>query len=254
MLVAPRYATDKWSSANVCRFSVCEVLSGRAQIVSTVEALSKDRASTCKGMFLLDKNTFVFLSDEYFKDFPDKNLMRNKENIGGQLHGRPCFFAFSLPQNEDIFWVVPFTSKVEKFHVHYEKKIAKFRKCDTIVFGEVLGHEKAFLIQNMCPVTEKYIGSVYVDIQTRLPVRIAQPLAHEIESKARSVLEKQRRGIPLIFPDILKIEAQLLSHQRELLKEKPNIEAEHTPYNDLLVEITHREAKVHNAKDHDPER
>ena len=43
----------------------------------------------------------------------------------------------------------------------------KYHRCDTIVFGEVLGHEKAFLIQNMCPITEKYMK---MSIWTLVPI------------------------------------------------------------------------------------
>lgn len=48
--------------------------------------------------------------------------------------------------------MIPFSSRVSKFTGIYNKKIQKYGKCDTIVFGDVLGHRKAFLIQNMEPV------------------------------------------------------------------------------------------------------
>ena len=50
--------------------------------------------------------------------------------------------------------MIPFSSQTSKFKGIYNKKMQKYHRCDTIVFGEVLGHEKAFLIQNMCPITE----------------------------------------------------------------------------------------------------
>lgn len=43
--------------------------------------------------------------------------------------------------------MIPFSSQVSKFKGIYNKKMQKYNRCDTIVFGEVLGHEKAFLIQ-----------------------------------------------------------------------------------------------------------
>ena len=41
----------------------------------------------------MDTGHFYFLSDQYFIDFPDSNLMQNKETINGQSHGRPCFYG-----------------------------------------------------------------------------------------------------------------------------------------------------------------
>ncbi len=37
---------------------------------------------------------FYFLKDEYFYDFPDDKLMKNKEIIDGKSHGRPCYYSF----------------------------------------------------------------------------------------------------------------------------------------------------------------
>ena len=79
---------------------------------------------------------FYYIDDQYFKDFPDPYLMQNKDS------------------NTQLFWMIPFSSQVSKFKGIYNKKMQKYHRCDTIVFGEVLGHEKAFLIQNMCPITE----------------------------------------------------------------------------------------------------
>lgn len=104
----------------------------------------------------MEAGHFYYIEDQYFIDFPDVYLMHNKENVKGELHDRPCFYTFK-DSKSGLYWMIPFSSQVSKFKGIYNKKIQKFKKCDTIVFGEVLGHEKAFLIQNMCPVTEKYI-------------------------------------------------------------------------------------------------
>lgn len=86
----------------------------------------------------------------------------------------------------------------------------KFRRCDTLVFGEVLGQDRVFLIQNMCPVTERYIEALYMDRRAQLPVRISGDLEREIIKKAKRVLALQRKGAHLIFPDVLLIETCLL--------------------------------------------
>ena len=76
---------------------------------------------------------FYFIRDEFYDKFKyDSKLMQNKKN-GNK---RPCFIALTDP------------------------------KCDTIRFGEVLGKKRAFLIQNIFPVSKRYIESAYVDKNT----------------------------------------------------------------------------------------
>lgn len=77
--------------------------------------------------------------------------------------------------------------------------------------GHVLGHEKAFLIQNMCPITSEYIKNEYIDSAANAPVRVDGVFEHELLKKAKRVLALQRKGINLIFPNVLDIEAKLLN-------------------------------------------
>ena len=76
-----------------------------------------------------------------------------------------------------------------------------------------MGHEKAFLIQNMCPITEKYIKNEYYDSRARIPVRINGQLEKELKQKANKILALQRKGIKLIFPEVLVIEQKLLDRR-----------------------------------------
>lgn len=161
---------------------------------------------------------FYYLTDQYFIDFPDPYLMRNKENIEGQAHDRPCFYAFQ-DKSTGLFWMIPFTSQVSKFRKYYNDKMNKYHRCDTIAFGEILGHEKAFLIQNMCPVSSKYIKNEYIDSNSLHPVRVDGAFEKELIEKASRVLLLQRKGTKLIFPDVLSIEQKLLS-QQTLKKQK----------------------------------
>lgn len=152
---------------------------------------------------------FYYIKDQYFVDFPDDKLMRNKKTVNGKPHDRPCFYAFK-DEGTGLYWMIPFSSQVEKFRGYYSSKVARYGKCDTITFGEVLGFEKAFLIQNMCPITEKYIKNEYIDGRTSVPVRIDGRFETTLINKAKKVLALQRKGVKLIFPDVLKIEKELL--------------------------------------------
>lgn len=157
----------------------------------------------------MQEGHFYYLSDQYFADFPDPFLMKNKEVINGQPHNRPCFYAFK-DIDTGLYWMIPFSSQVEKFKDVYNKKVKKYKYCNTIKFGRVLGREKAFLIQNMCPITDKYILNKYLDATSQAPVQIDNVFAKKLISDAKRVLLLQRQGKKLIFPDVLKIEAMLL--------------------------------------------
>lgn len=121
-----------------------------------------------------------FLSDQYYLDFPDDKLMKNKDMIDGVLHNRPCFFAFQDSKIDEIYWIVPISSRTEKFKQIEQNKIKKYGICNTIRFGTVLGRDAAFLIQNMCPATERYLNA-YID-RNKQPIRIDGRVAADSES------------------------------------------------------------------------
>lgn len=148
-----------------------------------------------------------FLSDQYYQDFPDDKLMQNKDIINGTPHSRPCFFAFQDTKTADIYWIVPISSRFEKFRKIEQDKISKYGYCNTIRFGTVLGRNTAFLIQNMCPATRKYL-TAYIDKNNR-PIRIDNRIATDIEKNARHVLAMAKRGAKVIFPDVFKIYREL---------------------------------------------
>lgn len=86
----------------------------------------------------------------------------------------------------------------------------KYGRCDTLAFGFVLGEKKAFLIQNMFPVTEEYFNNVYLDKNTFKPIQLSESLKKELKSKANKVLSLyKRKGIKLVFTDIEKILTKL---------------------------------------------
>lgn len=153
---------------------------------------------------------FYFLSDQYFSNFSDSKLMSNKETAKGISHDRPCFCAFQDGKS-GIFWLIPISSQIQKFRCIYQNKVNKYGRCDTIDFGYVLGHQKAFLLQNMCPATDKYIKNEYFDPVHMNPVMLDGAFERQLIQKVRKVLALQRKGIPLIFPDVFSIESKLLA-------------------------------------------
>ena len=148
-----------------------------------------------------------FLEDQYYRDFPDDKLMRNKDTIDGIPHSRPCFLAFPDSQNPLIFWLIPISSKYMKYQKIAQAKIEKRGRCNTIRFGTVLGRNAAFLIQNMCPVTERYL-TAYIDKNDQ-PIRLDDRVVEDVTKNAREVLSIARRGAKIIFPDVFAIYQEL---------------------------------------------
>ena len=87
----------------------------------------------------------------------------------------------------------------------------KAPKCNTIRFGEVLGQKRAFLIQNMFPVTKAYISSTYIDRNSNNPVTIAPKTERDITTNAKDVLKLVFHGHSnLVFPNIQAIYSSLI--------------------------------------------
>ena len=71
----------------------------------------------------MNSGHFYFLNDQYFNDFSDPYLMQNKEKVNGQVHNRPCFYAFEDNSHEGLFWLVPFSSQTNKFKKYTTLKL-----------------------------------------------------------------------------------------------------------------------------------
>lgn len=157
---------------------------------------------------------FYFIKDLFFEMIDDQELMKNKEN-GNK---RPCYYCFKSKEYEDIIWFIPVSTKIDKYQKIYNNKIQKQIKLgknpsvDTIVFGNVANTYSAFLIQNMFPVTKKYVESQY--IKNRVPIRLSNKLQIEIIYKANKVLNLYKHGMKnIVFPNIDRILEQLLQNK-----------------------------------------
>ena len=168
----------------------------------------------------------------------------------------PLIKYCSLPDTRvpEIYWIVPISSKYEKYKRIEQDKIKKYGRCNTIRFGTVLGRNTAFLIQNMCPATEKYL-TPYID-KNKQPIQIDGRVAADIEKNARSVLALAKRGAKVIFPDVFTIfkglEQQLQQAEAEHSSlsaglDKPSVPAQlHRP-----TERTEYPAKHRTSPDKD---
>ena len=154
---------------------------------------------------------FYYISDDYYEKFKNCGLMGNKAEDEEGKHGRPCFYCF---RQDDLYWMVPISSQIEKYKKLYHEKMERYNgKFDGIRFGYVNAQERAFLIQNMCPVTDKYIKNEYQHLGS--PVAIDYTTYKRIVSKATKVSALvHNNNSHLIFPDVLKIEEVLKSKNK----------------------------------------
>lgn len=153
----------------------------------------------------MTKGNFYFLKDEYCDKFKKYGVMDNKETIGQDLHGRPCFYAFTDEDDSTIYWMVPISSKVEKYEDILAEKLKRYDVYDGLEFGYVRGRKAAFLLQNICPITEKYIREEYIDCNTGLPVSIPNDLKRAINAKARKIIRYAKKGTKISITDIMQI-------------------------------------------------
>lgn len=143
------------------------------------------------------------ISDDYFVKAQDDKLMQNKE--GGTY--RPTFLC--LKDNKTgLLWVVPMSTRVEKFQAIRDKQQAKYGKCLTIVIGNYDGHKAAFLLQNMFPITEKYLDHVHTRNGNPVPVKHA--IVQEVRSNMQQLRQFISKGKQVVFPDVQRLEKLML--------------------------------------------
>ena len=151
-------------------------------------------------MKLLESH-FYFIKDEFFVFANDPYLMENKENGSA----RPCYLAVQA-DNNGIYWMIPVTSKVDKFRKIYEKKMAKYGHCDTILFGSLLGRDCAFLVQNIFPVKKSFIKEEYIQTSTGLPVMVSFPISKILKNNAKKAIALAKANVKgIVFPDIVSL-------------------------------------------------
>ena len=143
------------------------------------------------------------IKDSFFFDVSDSYLMSNKENGNYRQH----YYAIEDSGNKDIFWMIPISSKVEKYNKILTSKIKRNGKCSTIVIGIFAGEENAFLIQNAFPVKVIYLDHVHT-IQGN-PITVHKKLDKELRTKLKEVIAMKKRGINLFFTDVDRILAFL---------------------------------------------
>ena len=156
---------------------------------------------------------FYFISNNFYDEFPNEGLMLNKEGKQGELHDRPCFFAFPDKEYPFLLWLIPISSQIKKYEEIYSKKVEKYGYCNTIYFCDFIGQKKAFLIQNMFPATLEYISDTYINRDTLSEIRIRSSDEKKIVSQANKLMKAHNVGKNVFFTNIDLIKQTLLEKQ-----------------------------------------
>lgn len=154
----------------------------------------------------MEVNSIYVIKDEFFEYFNDPYLKGNKEE------NRPHYYSFS-DNKTGLYWIVPMSTRIEKYKGIMEKRISCNKPCDILHIARLDNdQESAFLIQDMFPITEKYIERPYT--LNGVPMKITSArLISILEQKSRSTLSLIRRGIKFTptQADVLKIETCLMT-------------------------------------------
>ena len=148
----------------------------------------------------MKKTGFYIIKDKFFDDMSDPYLKRNKEG------NRPHYYCFE-DLNTGIYWMIPLSSRIDKYRRIMEKKEKVGKPCDILHIAKLADNrESAFLIQDMFPITEKYIERECTIAGNHLMLT-SEHTAKEIEQKSRKVMGMLKRGIKFTptQPDVMTI-------------------------------------------------
>lgn len=140
----------------------------------------------------LETGYVYHIKDEYFEFVKDEKLMKNHEN--GST--RPTYFCIKNTDSK-VLWFIPMSSKIEKYKKLQEQKIKKNGICDTIVIGKYRRKESVFLIQNIFPITEKYID--HIDTIRNQAVAVVEGTQKEITFKVNKIFKLKSKRNKLNF-------------------------------------------------------
>ncbi len=167
----------------------------------------------------MNKYGFYIIKDEFFEKFNDPFLKGNKEG------NRPHYYCFR-DEIPGLYWIIPMSSKVEKYQKIIQYKQHNNKPCDILHVCK-LSNDKwnAFLIQDMFPITEKYVDRPYTFAGKHL-ILISESERKNVERKAIRILNLINHGVKLnpTQPDIMSIKFRLLSELEQEESTNPTIE------------------------------
>jgi hypothetical protein len=165
-----------------------------------LKGISSVVADSISGEENMKKTGFYIIKDKFFEDMSDPYLKGNKAG------NRPHYYCME-DTSTGIFWMIPLSSRIEKYKQIMEKKAKAGKPCDILHIVKMDDdRESAFLIQDIFPITEEYIEREYTIAGNHL-ILTSEHTAREIEQKARKIIGMLKRGVKFTptQPDVMAI-------------------------------------------------
>lgn len=147
-------------------------------------------------------NGFYILKDEYFLDMKDPYLKNNKDGK------RPFYFCLEgCFKGKKIYWMIPLSSKVNKFRNIMINRQVNHKPNDGLFICKLpSGRKSAFLIQDIFPITDKYIKREYTLGGNHMILKREKDIKI-IKKKSTKIIRLILRGIKILptSPNVLKI-------------------------------------------------
>lgn len=146
----------------------------------------------------MTKSGFYVIKDKFFEDMEDPYLKGNKNG------NRPHYYCFE-DTCAGIYWMIPMSSKVEKYMKIIDKKVIEGKPCDILHVVKLPNdRETVFLIQDMFPITKEYVEREY-RIAGNHMLLTSEHVIKEVELKARKVVAMLKRGVKFTptQPDVI---------------------------------------------------
>ena len=159
----------------------------------------------------MEVGKFYIIKDEYYEKFADCGLMGNK----GSGHERPCYYCVEI---KGLYYMIPISSQLSKYRELYRKKMKKYHgRYHGIRFGNLNGRPRAFLLQNLFPITQKYIDHVYTiddGKNHKKEITVNPAFQKELQSTAEEILKIYRKGMKVLFTDLENLIGELEKEQQ----------------------------------------
>ena len=153
----------------------------------------------------LKTGMLYFISDDFFKKVNDPYLKINYETSD-----RPHYYALQ-DKKTSLYWLVPCSSKIEKFEAIIKKKQERQQHTDSIQIVNIQGVKSILLFQDMFPIIDKYIKEPYIKLG--VPVSVSdKKILNSLDKIAKTTITLLRRGIKFTptQPDAIRIEKMML--------------------------------------------
>lgn len=170
---------------------------------------------------MIDKGGFVYsIKESFFQKINSDLLVKNTECC----NERPHYFYIKAPDSS-LLWMIPLSSKIDKYKAIYDKDLINRGKCIKIVLGRFAGKSAAFLLQDMFPIHEAYLSSAYTVKNNQVPVHTA--IQKEINKSFQAIMELQKNGLDILFPDVSRIKVLMIEElKRDRISRAPKKEIE----------------------------